>query len=205
MKDMGNSRNNNNLSWFRSEIIDIDGSRSFQIAASQAQEIQPLAPPSISSPHLTLPSSGSQYPTNFDSRRVPQASEPEHITVDVHSSANITLQKEARVPPDATPDAMDIDTDQATSLQISTEKYGRMTLRGDKEIGGASSARFHKLQLKGPQLKPSLKGKKRAMVEDEEEIEEDDEENEEDDEEEDEEDEEEEEEKTVRSPTQTHS
>ena len=119
------------LSWFRSEIRDVDGSRSFQIAASQAQEIQPLAPPSISSPHLTLLSSSSQHPTNFNSRRIPQASEPEHITVDVDSSANITLQKEARVPPDA----MDIDTDQATSLQISTEKYGRMTLRGDKEIG----------------------------------------------------------------------
>jgi hypothetical protein len=165
-------------SWFKSEIRDGNGSHS--IAASQAPEIQPLAPPSISFPHLILSPSSSQHRSNLD-RRIPHTSEPKDITVDVDSSANIGSQEEAGDPADAM-DAMDIDReDPATNPQTSSEKYGKMR---EKEIRAANVPlpQIHKLRLKGPQSKPLVKGKKRTMIEDEEE------------------DEEEEEEETVRSP-----
>jgi hypothetical protein len=76
-----------------------------------------------------------------------------------------------------------------------------MTLRGDKEIRGADVPlpQIHNLQLKDPQQKSLLKGKKRAMVEDDEEDEDKDKDEEE------QEEEEEEQKETVRNPTQTHS
>ena len=101
-------------SWFRSGVRDGDGSsHSFRIAASQAPEIQPLAPPSISYPHLTFPSSSHQHRPNLDSRRLPQV--------------------ERRV----SPDAMDVDEVPATDLQTS-EKYDRMTGRRADEIEGTN-------------------------------------------------------------------
>ena len=131
----------------------------------------------------------------LDSRRIPNASESEDITVDVNSSTNLRLQKEA--------DTMDIDEDLATNPQTPAEKYGRMTLRGDKKIGGGnvSLPQIHKLRLKGPQLKPLPKGKKRGIVEDDEETEEGEDGNEDEDEDE----EVEEDEEMVCCPTQTHS
>lgn len=166
-------------SWFKSEVRDSNQSHSITITASQAPEIQPLVPPSISFPQLTLPSSSSQPGTNLDSRRDPHTSEPE-----VDGSANI--------------DAMDVDEENsATNPQTSSKIYGRMTLRRDKEMEGGNTSlpQIQKLKLKGPQLKPSLKGKKQASEEDEEERDDD-----EDEEDEDEDEEMEKEEEIVRSP-----
>jgi hypothetical protein len=187
------------LSWFKSEVRDGDGSSSK--AASRAPEIQPLTPPSISSPHLTL-SPSNQHGTNLLRRIVPASEpEPEDTAVNVGSSTNIGLDEGAGVPPDS----MDVDQeDTAGSPRASSGECGRMTLRGNEEIQGVNVPlpQIHKLRLIGPQAKPSLKGKKRATVENEEEDEEeyeDEDEDEDEDEGEDEDEEMEEEEKMVRS------
>ena len=188
------------LSWFKSEARDGDGSHSLGIAASRAPEIRPLASPSVSFLHITLPQSSHQHQTNLDSGRILHTSQPKDITVNVNSSVNIGSQEEEGVPPD---DAMDIDEeDSATNPQPSSKK----TLKGIRGANVVPLPQIHKLRLRGSRPKPSLKGKKRAMVEDEEEREDNDEDDD-DDEVDNEEEEErvEEEEKMVCSPTQTHS
>jgi hypothetical protein len=217
--------------WFKSEIRDGDGSHSLGIAASQAPEIQPLVRPSISFPHLALPSSSRQHQTSLDSRRIQHSSEPEDVTIQERARARVSPdpmdiedvavqgRSGARISPDpmdvedvavperarVLPDAMDIDEENRHANPQRSGNYSRMTGRTRKEIARANVTlpQIHKLRLKVSERKPLLKGRKRAMVEDGKgrEGEGDDS----DDSEEDDSDEEEEEEETVCGQTQTSS
>jgi hypothetical protein len=115
---------------------------------------------------------------NSDSGRVPSTSEPEAAL------------------PDA--DTMDIDEeDPPTNPQASSKTHGRTTLRKDKDVRGVNIAPLPQIRLKGPRREPSLKGKKRATLEDEDEEDEDEEDKEDNEEDEDEDEEMEEEEEMV--------
>ena len=206
------------LSWFKSEVKRSVGS----VAASQAQHL-PL--PSVSFPPVTLPTSGRRNlqtsqpggtvhndgSTNIqnirlqEEARVPCASDADAMDIDkedsntVHDdrSANIRLQEEASVPSASDANAMGIDKEDSTTDPHTSSE---MPI-GERNVPLCQS---HRLVFKSSHLKTSSKGKKRVMVENEEERE--DEKNYDKEEEEEEEGEEEgEEEETVCGLTQTFS